>query len=575
MSCFAEFKLIHVCRIVVVLSGLLFFSTPCFADIIKDLKPIDGYVVMAGDDGFIIDLDEDDGIGVGDVFSVLGPGTELVHPVTQKVIGKLDEVKGVLRVVRIDKGFSHVRPIGDSAAIKRGDPIRRYSSLKAVFWDYDGNNRRLYDRLQNSLTSLKWQDYQTSQDNRPAQPAADKDNNDALFFVADKNMLEVRDARFDLIRSYSLDGAAVAVETEAALPAAKTVVAPLEKPQAATYQKTDEKKPAAVIRYGSAAGSAQLLDNTMMADMLRQTGRHMAAVTDGKKISVFNIEEKLELIAEGKISGYGQVLAVKWWQPDVAGPLYLAALAWTDDTIDSTLFVLENSHLKVVAGGLDSILGSFDLDNDGRPETLLSQEFEPENFFGRRLKEMYWHNSQLKQKNLAIELPYKFTVLGGQIADLTGDGKLEAAYVRNGTLWIYSGKKRLFVAPKQMGGSLSVLTYKVDPTLLDYRTTSVFFEITPVAVDVDGDGRRELLAISSDQAAIRAPGALSTIDESRIMVFNYENGSFVKGVLGEPVEAAIQGLDVDDRQVLFVVTDVGSPLGQGGASRLQALNIAL
>ena len=177
---------------------------------------------------------------------------------------------------------------------------------------------------------------------------------------------------------------------------------------------------------------------------------------------------------------------------------------------------------------------------------------------------MYWHSSLLKQKGLALQLPPKFTVIGGQLADLTGDGKLEAAYVRNGILWIYSGKKTLFISPKQMGGSLSVLTYKVDPTLLDYRTTSVFFEITPVAVDVDGDGRKELLAISSDQSAIRAPGAFSTIDESRIMVFNYENGSFIKGVVGEPVEAAIQGLDVDDRQVLFVATDIGSPLGREG-----------
>ena len=147
MSCFAELKLISWQRIVVVLSALFIFAAPCFGDIIKDLKPIDGYVVMAGEKGFIIDLDGEDGVAVGDVFSVIGPGEKLVHPVTQKVIGNLEEVKGALRVVRIDKGFSHVRPIGDSAAIKRGDPIRRFSSLKAVFWDYDGKNRRLYDRL--------------------------------------------------------------------------------------------------------------------------------------------------------------------------------------------------------------------------------------------------------------------------------------------------------------------------------------------------------------------------------------------------------------------------------------------
>jgi hypothetical protein len=234
---------------------------------------------------------------------------------------------------------------------------------------------------------------------------------------------------------------------------------------------------------------------------------------------------------------------------------------------------LYNNQLTAVERGLDSILGSFDLDKDGRPETLLSQNFDADSFFGRSINEMYWHNSQLKQKDITLELPTKFTVIGGLLADLTGDGKLEAAYVRNGSLWVYSGKKKIYVSPRQMGGSLSALTYKVDPTLLDYRSTSVFFEVAPIAVDIDADGRRELLVVSSDQSSIKAPGLMTTIDKSRIAVFNYENGSFVRGTVGEPIDAAIQGLGADGRQILFVATDPGSLLDQGGSSQLQILDI--
>jgi len=140
---------------------------------------------------------------------------------------------------------------------------------------------------------------------------------------------------------------------------------------------------------------------------------------------------------------------------------------------------------------------------------------------------------------------------------------------------VYSGKKRLYVSPKQMGGSLSALTYKVDPTFVDYRSTSIFFEVAPVAVDVDGDGRKELLAISSNQSSIKAPGIATTIDRSRIVIFNFENGTFIKGTVGEPVEAAIQGLNVNDQQVHFVATDIGSIFEQGGSSFLQTLDIAL
>jgi hypothetical protein len=562
-------------KLIGVISGmfcvLFYFSTPCEADITDDLKPVAGYVVMAGENECIIDLDAEHGIAVGDVFSVIGPGEELVHPITQKIIGKLEEVKGVLKVIRISDGYSFARPLRESAAIKRGDPIRRFASLKAAFWDYSDNNRPLFDRLQNELSSLKWQDYNAAQVKRPPQPSSTARHNNDLFFIVYNNVLEVRDGQYGLIRKYPLGEFAPAAEEEKT-PAAGDGPAAVQKKHISSVAQYDyEKKTPPVIDYGSADAIAQLLDNTVMADLLQHDGQRILAATDGKKISIFNLDKQLEPRAETKPQGYGQVLAVEWWQPNAAGPLYLAVLAWVDDKIDTTVFTLENNRLEPVVSGLDTILGSFDLDQDGRPETLLSQKFEADDFFGRRIKEMYWHDSQLKQRNVTVQLPPKFTVIGGQLADLTGDGELEAAYVRNGTLWVYSGKQKLYASPKQMGGSLSVLTYKVDPAPLDYRTTSVFFEVAPVAVDLDDDGRRELLAVSSDQSSVKAPGIMTTIDQSRIMIFNYENGAFVKGTVGEPVEAAIQGLDVVGRHVFFVATDAGSLLDREGGSRLRTL----
>ncbi len=537
----------------------LFLSSPGYADIASDLKPIDGYVVKAGENEFIIDLDEKHGIEVGDIFSVMGPGEELVHPVTQKKIGRLEEVKGVLKVVRILDGYSFARPIGDAALIKRGDQIRRFSLLKAVFWDYSDTNRPLYDHLQNTLPALNWQDYKTSQVERPPQPSALAEQNNSLIFIVQNNILEVRDAQFGLLRKYPLGEASAMI-------GAGVLDAPLS--TTASAQAAYEKSTPSNINYGSATAMAQLSDNTLMADLLKQNGERLLASTDGNKIHIFNVikaESKLSLLADGKIDGYGKILTLKWWQPKDDEQLYLAVLAWTDNKIDSTVFKLHNNKLITVKRGMDSILGSFDLDKDGRPETLLSQNFDADNFFGRSIKEMYWHNSQLKQKDITLELPSKFTVIGGLLADLTGDGKLEAAYVRNGSLWVYSGKEKIYVSPRQMGGSLSTLTYKVDPTLLDYRSTSVFFEVAPIAVDIDADGLRELLVVSSDQSSIKAPGLITTIDKSRIAVFNYENGSFVRGTVGEPIDAAIQGLGADGRQILFVATDPGSFLDQGGA----------
>ena len=571
MKIFAEVKKFDR-NLIAAIIGLIGFcfclASSCYADIADDLKPIDGYVVKAGENEFIIDLDGKHGIEVGDIFSVMGPGEELVHPVTQKNIGRLEEVKGILKVIRLSDGFSFARPIGEAAAIKRGDQIRRFSLLKAVFWDYSDANRPLFDHLQNTLPSLTWQDYKTSQVERPPKPSALVEQSAALIFIVQNNILEVRDAQYGLLRKYPLgEASATSGAGVSNAPRSTTVSA---------HQPAYEKNKQPSINYGSATAMAQLSDNTLMADLLKQNGERLLAATDGNKIRIFSVikaEKQLSLLAEGKIDGYVKILTLKWWQPKDDGLLYLAVLAWTDDKIDSTVFKLLNNQLTTVARGLDSILGSFDLDKDGRPETLLSQNFDADSFFGRSIKEMYWHNSQLKQKDIALELPSKFTVIGGLLADLTGDGELEAAFVRNGSLWVYSGKKKIYVSPRQMGGSLSALTYKVDPTLLDYRSTSVFFEVAPIAVDIDADGRQELLVVSSDQSSIKAPGLMTTIDKSHIAILNYENGAFVKGTVGEPIDAAIQGLGADGRQILFVATDPGSLLDQGGSSQLQILDI--
>ena len=136
-------------------------------DIAGDFKPISGYLVMSEGDEYIIDLDHTHGISTGDIFSVLAPGKKIVHPVTQKVLGTLEEVKGILKVTRIKKGFSFARPVGESTNIKRGDPIRRYGNLTAIFWDYTGKGRSFFIQLQKGLPDLKWQDYNTAQNSRP------------------------------------------------------------------------------------------------------------------------------------------------------------------------------------------------------------------------------------------------------------------------------------------------------------------------------------------------------------------------------------------------------------------------
>jgi hypothetical protein len=63
-------------------------------EIVQDLQPVPGYVVLPVQDEFLIDLAASHGVTSGDLFSVVAPGEPITHPVTGKLLGTLDGSKG-------------------------------------------------------------------------------------------------------------------------------------------------------------------------------------------------------------------------------------------------------------------------------------------------------------------------------------------------------------------------------------------------------------------------------------------------------------------------------------------------
>ncbi len=190
---------------------------PAVADVLDkvagDFKPLSGYVVMVKDSEYIIDLDAKKGIFTGDLFSVLQPGEKIVHPVSGEILGTLEELKGILKVTRLQEGYSYARPFGKIEGIKQGDPIRRYENIPALFWDYSGSGEPFFLQLRNTLPHLKWQDYAAAQAAKPNIPAASKIDSPTLIFILKKEGLEVRDSEFQIIHTYgSLGLLPVAVE---------------------------------------------------------------------------------------------------------------------------------------------------------------------------------------------------------------------------------------------------------------------------------------------------------------------------------------------------------------------------
>jgi hypothetical protein len=505
---------------------------------------------------------------VGDLFSVLKPGRKVVHPVTGKVIGTLEEPKGFLKITRIKTGFSFARTVGPEAKISPGDPIRRYESLQAFFWDYSGKARQFGSRLEKELSWLIWQPYNATLRSEPETRKSPDKTQLALYFILSENRLDVRGPDFTLLHRYQLSGEVIDEPKEAFVP--------LRPPDRHTVKDIpDLKKGGYSVAYDRSESLGTLPGVTVMADFIRSDGQLLMATTDGLRLNIFEITDTLTPMAAAQTPYPGQILAVKWWQPKKRRSPYLTVNFWIDNKVSSLIYALEGSRLTLVKDRISRILGAFDTDGDGKPETLLGQTYDREVFYGRDIKELMLTSGKFRLTKPALTFPRRFTVLGSQIADITGDGKLETIFIRNGVLHVHHGKQRIYSSTKKMGGSISILTYDIDPTTKDVMTTSAFFEVSPVVKDIDSDGRLEILVVSTDRPSIGAPGIGAGIKESQIAVLKHLNGRFEIGKIGSQMDRPIQGLAASERRILFVATEPEMFLGKNGKSHLMALPLAM
>jgi hypothetical protein len=551
-------------------------------EVARDFKPISGYVIMEAGGEYLIDLDASKGVSAGDLFSVMRPGKKIIHPVTKKVLGTLEEVKSILKVTRLQPGFSHTRVLGKGDGIKRGDQVRRYENIPALFWDYQGKGEPFFFQVRNTLPSLKWQDYSTAQASKPKTPSKPSSGDASLLFILDNEGFEVRDSEFQLIHRYgvpeSLAAGGSAAATAIASRAPSSQVKPAPPPPHAPYKlEKTAPKPEGVISYEATFPGFQVMGTfskpTLMADFVRDGDRVLVASTDGQGIRVYRAGERFDLVAKGDTRNGSWNLAVQWWRPSESSPLYLVVTALFEHNVEGTIFALQGDRLAVVKERISYLLGAFDRDGDGSPETLLRQSFDRDLFWGSRIRQLRLVKGKLKTSRPDFKLPSLFNVLGSLFADLTGDGRLETIIVRDKAIYIFAGKKELYQFSPGIGGSLSVATYDVNPGAKNVLTNTTIVEVAPVAADLDGDGVVEVVVVASESSLFTARGIVPSIKNPRLAVLKYRKGTFVRGTIGEEVGAPVQGMIVADGKLLFVTTNTGSVFGKGASTQLLAFRL--
>lgn len=540
--------------------------------IARDFSSISGYLVRQAGEEYIIDLDASNGITPGDVFSISSKDKEIIHPVTGKVIGYLGKVKALLAVTRTASGYSFARLLPHSKKPERGDVISRYDKVPALFWDYTGQGRDMFTRLQSSIRQLEWVDYDPSQAIRPATPSSPaKDHTNSLIFILQKDRLEVRGPDFGILHAYGTEPAPIkAIQTTQ--PAKTSPVLALKMPKSDTEPVLNHSSKQ-TVRFEESFPELQTLTNfsrpTAMADFIPTKEGKLLAVTDGVQVTLYLITDRSKRLSTLKLDHPGQILALGWWQPNEDGPLYLAVNTYYDRSVWGYLFVRKGNRMTAFHKRIPRIFGTFDRNADGIPETLLAQEFDRDEIFGTRKWQGRIAGNKLSWSDPFLDFPRHFNVVGSCLGDLTGNGQPETAFIHNEKLFIYSGQTPLFKSSVPVGGSGSVLVYDKDTSPQNLMSNSAVFEIKPQVRDVDGDGMNELIVVSMDMGFLGkvSPG-IGGGGQSRLAVFKYKQNRFVNGTLGEKVEGHIQGMDIEADRVLMVVSKSSLIFKHGGKSSL-------
>jgi len=535
----------------------------------EDLRPISGTVVMQQEGEYLVDLDARHGLRVGDLLSVVTKGPEVIHPLTKEVLGRLDEAKAVLQVTQIKSGFSVTRPLSGGANIAKGDIVRRFALLTAVFQGPAGQSKALYEDLRKALPELEWQGLFSAGEESGVSLKAD------LVFTLENKELRLFDREGHPLRAWAY-AAPQPAPPESVVPVPAPVPEPVGKDSSPVRWPAGEE-----VDFGSFTSLGELPSRVLMSAFTRDLDQLLLATVDGKYVRVFAVAGGLRQLAVTQIRGDASPLAVAWWRPEKTGAWYLVVTAGDEiitgaagmameTRLSGAIFEFASPSLRLVAADLPYFLGTFDRDGDGLSETLLGQEFTPRDGYSRTFV-LEREGSKVRTSKPDFPLPKQFTVPGSTLGDLTGDGKRETAFVRNGILTIYAGPKRVYESSREMGGSISTLTYNNEPDAKDTRFSVLSLEVPPFLYDIDGDGVAELLVVSAESSVMKAPGIGPGIKKSWVGVVKFRGGMFKKGRLPGELENPIQGIWADGKQVYVVVSRTTSFVSKKGSSSLLTL----
>jgi len=530
-------------------------------DVVKDMSPISGVVVMLQDGDVLIDLGSNKDVKVGDIFTVYVTEKVIRHPVTKKILGKTTIPIAVIEVIKVKPKFSICSILSAKKKIKPGLEVTRFSDIPAIFVDRvkQPPAEVLYGYLKTRLGDLNWLPDVTGGGEKLTSEVLEK-NGIMVAIVAEPNAIKMYDRKLRLLRLWPwMPYPRVAVPPAGAPQAAYPYGAP---PTAYPYGAPPTGQPPVVSPERAARYPIASAD---MERALAPRYRKVAEIPqvalcvdiydlddDGTLEAIFITEGTLqikELSETGNtvghsFRGFGKLVSVSGGEGG-----YIALNIFIESKqMRSMILRYVEGQLEPVVTDLNFILGFVDLNNDGKRETLLAQDFDTETFFGAKVFKMRILGKKV-EPGPNVNVPRDFHLIGATFADLNGDGVNEIGFINeHHKLVIFRGNRKVWMSPRRVGGGVQDISMDVGTDNIKFPL-NIPVETMPLPIDVDNDGKKELLIPDNKSTTYHLVEGFPTYEYGRISMVSVESLGYTLRPFSGKLSGPVVGLGSDGKEV--------------------------
>jgi len=547
-----------VCSLMIIVCGSAWGQET--SGFVSRLQPLNGYIVQLNNQGVVIDCGQDKGVQSGDLFSVVIPGSPLVHPRTGKVIGRQEQKISLLKVIRVDGVYSVAVPLSRFRGVRllRGQQVKRASGQKLMFIDVSGTNMTLYSRLKESASQVVWEEYNRGMLYRPLlnRPAELLKTGDDLYLVADRQVANLYNGDFELMSSVPL---AELNRHQILLPAGAAGGGALG--DGSYSLSTVDNERALIPRYRKVDTINLVVKSMDMGDL---TGDHQTEVvfTDSEKIYVYTLTRKgLKFRYRYHFDKWGAImnLQVADIDGDQRDELIVNTVKESEDGFSSFIIGHRQGKFQVVASNVPFAMGVIGGHSIARGGYFLGQVFTMESVFGSQVYGLSLKNGQIESGKV-FAVPHGFRIPGALYDDINGDGQRELCFINeHSILEIYQGSKRLWVSEERVGGSMNNVQVEVGTPKVSY-TDKKQIDVPLRAFDLDGDGKKEMLLVKNTSSMSTGLGEYGFLNKGSVMLLKQSNVGFSLRPLTGKLDGPIQSLNILGKELFIAMVKRGEDL---------------